>query len=136
MKSILYLLLACTFLLCAQPLSAQQKANKKRKGNTTNTSYGAKIKEPPAPKEYMHIYRPNTRGTLLGNKCMDDYTEKRGFRYVVMPGGIEERPSVLEMRAHNFGVKFILLLKNGPFWHHRLNKELRKCRESTGDYMG
>jgi hypothetical protein len=136
MKHPFYLLLACLLLLHAAPLQAQQKAGKKRKGATTTTSYNAKIKHPKAQKEYMHLYQANTRGTLVGNRCMDEYTEKMGFRYLVMPAGMEDAPSPTQMRLHNFGVKFALLVKNGPFWHHRLEKRVRKCREKTGDYVG
>ena len=141
MKKKLYiLLLFCFCLLLVQPMHAQskkKKTKKKPKGETTNTSYGAQIKnEPPGPKEYLHLYRTNTRGILLGNKCMEEYTEKMGFRYVMMPPDQEGSLSTTEMRLNNFGVKFILLLKNGPFWHHRLNKRVRRCREKTGDFMG
>ncbi|AHM62549.1 hypothetical protein D770_21500 [Flammeovirgaceae bacterium 311] len=133
----LLLLLLC-FLFVVQPVCAQKKKSKKKmKGQTTNTSYEAKIKnEPAAPKEYMHLYRTNTRGTLHGNKCMEDYTQRMGFRYVMMPPDQEGSLTATEMRFHNFGVKFALLLKNGPFWHHRLNKKIRKCREKTGDFYG
>lgn len=117
-------------------MEAQKKTSKKRKGNTTTTSFNARVKEPKAQKNYLHLYKPNTRGTLMGNKCVDDYTLKRGFRYVVVPDSPDDSRSISGMRLHNFGVKFVLLLKNGPFWHHRLNKEIRKCREQTGDYMG
>ena len=126
-------------MLGLEPLAAQtkKKSKKKPKGETTNTTYGAKIKnEPPAPKEYMHFYLTNTRGVLLGNKCMDDYTEKMGFRYVMMPPDQEGSLSPAQIRLNNFGVKFALLLKNGPFWHHRLNKKIRVCREKSGDFMG
>ncbi|WP_224995146.1 hypothetical protein [Cesiribacter sp. SM1] len=136
-KSIPFLLMLLC-LLVAQPLHAQKKkSNKKNKNATGNTSYSARMKnEPAAAKEYMHLYRTNTRGTLLGNKCMEDYTEKMGFRYVMMPPDQDGSLTATEMRFHNFGVKFALLLKNGPFWHHRLNKQVKKCREKTGDFYG
>jgi hypothetical protein len=138
MNKKLFLLLVLLCMLIVPSAHAQKKkAKKQRKGATTTTSYNARIKnEPPAPKEYMHLYSTNTRGILQGNKCMDDYTEKLGFRYVVMPPGQDGSLTDTEMRLNNFGVKFLLLLKNGPFWHHRLNKKARKCRERTGDYYG
>ena len=138
MNKRLYILIVLICLLGLQPLHAQKKKSKKKpKGETTNTNYNARIKnEPKAPKEYMYLYRTNTRGTLSGNKCIDDYTEKMGFRYVIMPPGQDGSLSPTEMRLHNFSVKFALLLTNGPFWHHRLNQKTRKCREKTGDYYG
>ena len=136
MKALLLLLTAALLLFVAPAGQAQQKFNKKRKGNTSTTSYDARIKAPKGPKTYLNLYQANTRGTLVGNRCMDEFTEKMGFRYVVMPAGMDDAPSPTQMRLHNFGVKFALLIKNGPFWHHRLNKRLRKCREKTGDYMG
>ena len=133
-----YILIVLLCLLGLQEVQAQKKKSKKPpKGKTTNTSYDARIKnEPPAPKEYMYLYRTNARGTLTGNKCMEDYTEKMGFRYVIMPPGQDGSLSPLELRLHNFSVKFVLLLRNGPFWHHRLNNKARKCREKTGDFYG
>ncbi len=126
-------------LLGLHPLAAQnrKKAKKAPANRTGNTSIDARIKnEPKAPKEYMYLYKTNTRGTLAGNKCIDDYTEKMGFRYVIMPLDQEGSLSVPEMRLNNFGVKFMLLLKRGPFWHHRLSMQTRKCREKSGDFMG
>ena len=140
MNKKLYILMALLFLLGMHPLMAQsnkKKSKKKNKGETSTTSYDARIKnEPEGPKEYMYLYRTNTRGVLLGNKCMEDYTEKMGFRYVVVPPGQEGSLSPAQMRLNNFGVKFALLFKSGPFWHHRLNKKLRNCREKSGDFMG
>lgn len=131
----LLLILLC--LLSVQEGYAQKK--KKRSGKqepTTNTSYGASIEGETTRKEYLYLYSTSSRGLLQGNKCVEDYTEARGFRYIVMPPGQEGSLTDMEMRLHNFGVKFVLLLKNGPFWHHRLSKRIKYCREKTGDYVG
>ncbi|EMR04571.1 hypothetical protein [Cesiribacter andamanensis] len=136
MNYLFTLILASLLLAAGLPGQAQQKSKKKRKGATTTTSYNARIKPPKAAREYLHLYQPNTRGTLVGNHCMDEYTEKMGFRYLVMPAGMDDAPSPTQMRLHNFGVKCVLLVRNGPFWHHRVNKRVRKCREKTGDYAG
>lgn len=126
-------------LLGMLPLQAQTKKKNKqhKRAGTSTTTYGARMEEVPSgPKEYLHIYLENSRGVLLGNKCMEDYTNQLGFRYVLMPPGQQGSLDPVEVRLNNFGVKLMLLLKNGPFWHHRLNKKTRHCRERSGDFIG
>ncbi|MBW3544990.1 MAG: hypothetical protein KY428_05200 [Bacteroidetes bacterium] len=138
-KTKIYLLLV--FLICllgVEPLAAQNRKKTQRPPKETgNTSFNSRIRnEPKAPKDFLYLYRSSTRGTLMGNKCLDDYTEKMGFRYVIMPANQEGSLSTTQIRMNNFGVKFLLLLKRGPFWHHRLSRQTKKCREKSGDFMG
>jgi len=100
-------------------------------------------KAPPKPaKEYsssenlLQIVKRDTKKILYGNKCFEEYTYKLGFEYVVEPSGRPDSRSEFNRFFHNFGVKFILIFKAGPFWKSKVNKRIRNCREQMGDFAG
>jgi hypothetical protein len=100
-------------------------------------------KAPPKPtKEYkssedlLQIVKRDTKKILYGNKCFEEYTYKLGFEYVVEPFGRPESRSEVNRFFHNFGVKFILIFKSGPFWKSKVNKRIRNCRVQMGDFAG
>jgi hypothetical protein len=59
-----------------------------------------------------------------------------GFVYVPMPIQEVERKSRFYYFMHNQAAKLKLTLKNGPFWHKKLKKSIKRCLQSTGDFTG
>lgn len=125
------------FLIPFQDIKAQKrpKGDTYKKG-TTNTNLDAQIKDAPeAEKEYMYLYLMKSKGKLLGNRCVTEFTEDMGFRYILMPKA-GSGMSGFEQRLNNFKTRFILLFRNGPFWNYRLQRKIKECRRKTGDYVG
>jgi hypothetical protein len=98
---------------------------------------------PPDPKKQKekekrirYIIKPSTKNTLMGNRCFEEATRKMGFQYLAVPKGQPPYKNEFAKFCHNFGVKFILFFKNGPFWKARVNKKLEDCRFGSGDYVG
>lgn len=85
-------------------------------------------------KKLLSIYTNNTQNILYGNPCMDAVTSRFGYEYVVMPKNAKGY-SGISKATHNFGVKFLLFLRN-PFWKIISNKKAKECRQKTGDYNG
>lgn len=128
--------LAIGFLLLNIQVFSQQKPTKTDEPKkSTATSYQSRV---PAPERdtTLSLYQSDTRAYLPGNRCLEEYTQKLGFRYVAMPPNQNGSKTDFGMRLHNLKVKTILLFKNGPFWHHRLNKRIKECRQKTGDFVG
>ena len=52
---------------------------------TSTTDIDAKIKKkkerPEGKRHYMKIIKTNTKNTLYGNKCFEDFTRQLGFTY-------------------------------------------------------
>jgi hypothetical protein len=130
-------LLLCVLLVFSGSAQSQTKQDKKNSPpkKSTATSYQVDVAEPKTETLYS-LYQYNTRNSLPGNRCLEEYTRKLGFQYVIMPPNQTNSKTDFGLRLHNFGTKFILLLKNGPFWHHRLNKRIKECREKSGDFVG
>lgn len=127
-------LILFSLLLFSFNASAQRQEEKP--SPTTNTSWEAEPELKKKGKNYLTIYRQNAEGLLIGNKCLEDQTRKMGFNYVLLP---EEGPGSKTQTGvflHNFGARFLLMFKNGPFWSLRLKKKVKECRRKTGDYMG
>ncbi len=106
---------------------------------TPNTVTGAK----PDPKKYggkekkiVYIITNDTKNTLAGNECFEAVTRKMGFMYMALPKGVSPNTSGFSRWMHNFGVKFVILLKNGPFWKSKVNRKYRECRLRMGDFAG
>ena len=80
-------------------------------------------KQGPKKKKKRYIIRSETQGTLIGNKCFEEVTEKYGFEYLIVPEGTPPKPKKIGRSMHNFGVKTVLFFKNGPGWQIRLKKK-------------
>jgi len=100
-------------------------------------------KAPPKPerefssnKNLLQLIEKDTRNILYGNKCFEEFTYQLGFEYVVEPPGEPGSRSNMKRFFHNFGAKFILIFKAGPFWKSRVNKKVRECRALMGDFTG
>ncbi len=87
-------------------------------------------------KKYRYIVKKDSKNTLYGNQCYLETTHKFGFEYAIECAGLGSNPSGIARWSHNFGVKFVLLFRNGPFWQHRLKKKYKHCRYQYGDFGG
>ena len=58
---------------------------------TSTTDIDAKIKKkkerPEGKRHYMKIIKTNTKNTLYGNKCFEDFTRQLGFTYEIQIKG-------------------------------------------------
>lgn len=106
---------------------------------TPNTVYGAKP-DPKKQKDKEPVIRfiimKNTQGTLAGNRCFEEATTKMGFQYLAVPIGQPPNKNGFSRWKYNFGVKFMILLKNGPFWKLKVNKKYKECKYGSGDFIG
>lgn len=129
------LFLLCSFLFFFSQTGYGQQT--KPVSRTSNTSH-IESKDPAynPQKKIRHILKSNTHKILLGNKCMEDFTHRMGFQYIVNPKGGIGSMNGLQQFFHNMGVKFIILLKNGPFWKAKVNKRYKECRQKSGDFVG
>lgn len=106
---------------------------------TPNTERGATPdpkKQGQKEKKIRYIITNNTVNTLSGNPCFEKATRKMGFQYLAIPKGQAPNINGWSRWWHNFGVKFMILLKNGPFWKIKTNKMYKDCRYQTGDFVG
>lgn len=106
---------------------------------TPNTVIDAKP-DPKKQKEkeviIRYIIKNDTRKTLTGNLCFEEVTNKMGFQYLAVPKGQVPNKNGFVRWKHNFGVKFMIFLKNGPFWKIKVNKKYKECKYGSGDFIG
>jgi hypothetical protein len=106
---------------------------------TPNTVVGAKP-DPQKQKEkkatIRYIIKNDTKETLTGNLCFEQVTTKMGFQYLAVPKGQVPNKNGFTRWKHNFGVKFVLFFKNGPFWKSKVNKKYKECKYGSGDFIG
>ena len=95
-----------------------------------------KNKEGPKSKKLLFIVRNDSRNILYGNKCFLDVQHSMGFEYIIQPKGQPLNRNEIGRNFHNFGIKFVLLFRNGPFYGIKLKKKKRECRKSTSDFVG
>ncbi len=106
---------------------------------TPNTLSGAKPdpkKQKEKEKKVRFIVKNDTKETLAGNLCFEEVTLKMGFQYLAVPKGQPFNENGFSRWRHNFGAKFMILLKNGPFWKTKVNKKYKECKYGSGDFMG
>ena len=106
---------------------------------TPNTVTGAKPdpkKQREKEKTIRFIIKNDTKKTLAGNLCFEEVTIKMGFQYLAVPKGQVPNKNGISRWWHNFGVKFMILLKNGPFWKLKVIKKYKVCNYGSGDYVG
>jgi len=95
-----------------------------------------KKKQAPKKRRPLFIVKKDTKGILYGNRCFLDVQRSMGFEYLVAPKGQPLNRNGLSRNMHNFGIKFLLIFKNGPFWQIRLSKRKKECRKLSGDFVG
>ena len=106
---------------------------------TPNTLIDAKPdpkKQKEKEKRIRYIIKNDTRETLAGNLCFEEVTTKMGFQYLAVPKGQPPNKNGFSRWWQNFGVKFMILLKNGPFWKMKVNKKYEECKYGSGDFIG
>lgn len=95
-----------------------------------------KKKDAPKKQKLRYIVKNDTKNILYGNKCFLDVQRECGFEYLVQPKGQPLNRNELSRNLHNFGVKFVLIFRNGPFWPITVNKRKKECRRQSGDFVG
>jgi len=132
-KVILFLsVFLCSFL-------STQAQDKLEFGDTGMTNKSPKYKSNKKDfkqKKSIEIITRSSRGLLLGNSCVEEYMASKRYRYLLVPLGEGSSMSGFKVFTHNFGAKFILFFRNGPFWKINLIKKRKKCRSLTGDFVG
>lgn len=127
-------------LLCggfAVSVQAQKKNKPPIASNNTNLN-ASKVKPSAnsSGKKVYTLYKTDYKGTLSGNKCVEELSRKMGFRYEYL---MKEGPGSKTTEGilfHNLGTKTILFFRNGPFWQCRFKKRMKECQQKTGDYVG
>ncbi len=90
----------------------------------------------PKQKKIYYIIKSNPQGTLNGNPCFKEASEKFGFQYLVAPEGVTPNRNGFSRSMHNLGVNIVLFFRNGPFWKARMKKKLKHCKYGYGDFVG
>ena len=107
-----------------------------RTGATAKERKINKKKQAPKKRRPLYIVKKDTKGILYGNRCFLDVQRSMGFEYLVQPKGQPLNRSGFTRNVHNFGIKFVLYFRNGPFWQIKLNKKKKECRKLSGDFVG
>ena len=106
---------------------------------TPNTQLDAKPdpkKQKDKEKRIRFIITNDTKNTLPGNRCFEEVTIGMGFQYLAVPSGQPLNKNGFSRWWRNLGVKFIIVLKNGPFWKMKVNKKYDECKYGSGDFIG
>ncbi len=106
---------------------------------TSSTDVKAKIKkekERPKRERYWAIIKTNTKNTLYGNKCFEDFTKQLGFVYEIQVKGQPGSMNGFSRFWHNASTKTGLVFTAWPWWKLRVNKRYKECRKSSGDFVG
>lgn len=115
----------------AIPCHAQERTSA-----TNSQSAFNKKKERPKKRRPLYIVKNDTHNILYGNRCFLDVQRECGFEYLVQPKGLPLNRNELGRNFHNFGVKFALYFRNGPFWQIKVSKKKKECRKLSGDFVG
>ncbi len=108
-------------------------------GDTPTTTKSPKYKSDHKDfkkKRPIQWVKKSSKGLLIGNPCMEEFTQSLGFVYLIQPKGTAPNKNGLQRNLHNFGAKMRITLRNGPFWKFRLKKKRRECGTETGDFVG
>ena len=133
---LLYILFFGNLLFVSTSYSQE---NNKEYFPTPNTQLDATPdpkKQKDKEKKIRFIITDDTKNTLPGNLCFEEVTAGMGFQYLAVPKGQPPNKNGFSRWRYNFGVKFMILLKNGPFWKSKVNKKYKECKYGSGDYMG
>lgn len=106
---------------------------------TSNTSFDSRVsfnKQASKRSRNIRIITTSIKEIGYGNRCVSEATHKLGFEYVPMPISEVEKKSALHYFVRNRIAGFRITLKNGLFWKHKLKKQIRQCRLTTGDFTG
>ncbi len=92
-------------------------------------------KTPDFPKKIEYLLTRKPTKVLYGNPCAEEVTYKYGFIYLLNPKLDQNEFGNENAFWHNFKTHFKLMFKNGPFYKSKVRKEIRVCRESSGDFV-
>ena len=137
----LFFLIVLTGLLMAPASTMAQHKRKKKKRyphetpNTRSVWSDNKIKSKAKKTRILQIVKYKPHKVLYGNKCVEEYTRRLGFEYVIgMPD--EDGDADLYAFFSNMGNRVLLTFRNGPFWSCRVRRRIKQCRLGSGDFMG
>jgi len=129
-----------TLIIFLGLLSTQLMYAQKSIPATSTTDVKAKLNKkrerPKGKRHYMTIIKTNTKNTLYGNKCFEDFTRKLGFVYEIQVKGQSGSLNGFTRFWHNAATKTGLVFTAWPWWKLRLNKRYKECRKSSGDFVG
>ena len=131
LENFLFLFVFGAVILLSKSAFCQDKT-----GATDAKKEISKKKEAPKEKQLLFVIKNNSKGILYGNKCFMDVQHKLGFEYVIQPKGQPLNRNEIGRNLHNFGIKFVLIFRNGPFYGIKLSKKKKECRTLTGDFVG
>ena len=82
------------------------------------------------------IYKKSSWKTGYGNPCIEEATQKMGFIYAPVVKGQPGYRWEGGRLWHNLWVKLGLIVRRGPWWKIRINKQIKDCRRKSGDIVG
>ena len=122
--------------MLATELSFAQETIPKTSTTDTDVKIKKKKDRPEGKRHYMTIIKTNTKNTLYGNKCFEDYTRQLGFVYEIQVKDQSGSLNGFSRFWHNAGTKTALVFTAWPWWKLRVNKRYKECRKSSGDFVG
>ncbi len=126
--------------ICAGLLFAGSARAQETMPPTSHTDVKAKVNKrkerPKGKRHYMTIVKNDTKKTLYGNKCFEDFTRKLGFVYIIQIKGQSGSLNGFTRFWHNAATKTALVFTAWPWWKLRVNKKYKECRKSSGDFVG
>ena len=122
--------------MLAAELSFAQETIPKTSTTDINVKIKKKKERPEGKRHYMTIIKTNTKNTLYGNRCFEDFTRLLGFIYEIQVKGQSGSLNGFSRFWHNVGTKTALVFTAWPWWKSRVNKRYKECRKSSGDFVG
>ena len=122
--------------MLAAELSFAQETIPKTSTTDINVKIKKKKERPEGKRHYMTIIKTNTKNTLYGNRCFEDFTRQLGFIYEIQVKGQSGSLNGFSRFWHNVGTKTALVFTAWPWWKSRVNKRYKECRKSSGDFVG
>ena len=89
------------------------------------------------PKSLDFFIIDNPQKVLYGNPCVEEVTVKMGFKYQYIPD--TRAPGYVNTQDptwHNIKTHFKMMFKNGPFYKSKVRKAIKRCKKSSGDFVG
>lgn len=125
--------LVCLFLLTLWLCLGNYAHSQER---TSITGYRKAVRPEKPKRKVLQIHVFNTKRVLIGNRCVAEYTLKRGFEYVSVQADPEKHRNPVLVFFQNLGTRTLLTFKIGPFWSVRTRRHINQCRKSSGDFVG
>ncbi|UXP33277.1 hypothetical protein N6H18_04850 [Reichenbachiella agarivorans] len=132
-----YTLLPSLLLVIGGSLYAQEVSDKE----LPTRKVDRKVKEDtrknqPGKHAIAYIYVKDGEKLLYGNRCAIEETHQMGFEYVLEDKRYQDFGTKWRRFGNNLKIKTKLVFTKGPWWKATLNKRLKQCAQSTGDFTG